>query len=78
MSVQTRVIWNLPMNETSKIEIEAQAQLLTDQGKQTSQPTYDLQNNQSYVYRHWIDTETANQWINFVLPYQPASAEILN
>lgn len=78
MSVKTRVTWNLPMDQTTVDQVNTQAQLMASQGKETQPPEYGLENNQSSVYRFWIDMDTANEWLNFVAPYQPASVEILN
>jgi len=77
MSVQTQVIWNFPFDPDTTTEINARAQQLYDQGKEVSAPIVVNTDTQQTVDRFWIDTATAEEWVAYVLTYNPVSAAIL-
>lgn len=77
MSVQTQVIWNLPLNTDTVAAVNERAQQLYAQGKETSDPVFVFTETQHIVDRFWIDTVTAEEWVAYVLTYNPVSATIL-
>jgi hypothetical protein len=72
------VIWNLPIDPDTITAITARAQQLYDQGKEISAPIFVNTETQETVNRFWIDTVTAEEWIAYVLTYNPVSATILS
>lgn len=80
MTVQTRVIWSLPLSEETFNQVSAKGAELYAQGKETTAPTVvdDPTLSQRTVDRTWIDEATALYWISFVEPFNPVSASIIN
>jgi hypothetical protein len=77
MSVQTQTIWQIPMSTEIKDQIEIKAQELTAQGKEIGNAVITTENNLATVVRTWIDNETADEWVTYVLTYNPVSSVVI-
>jgi hypothetical protein len=78
MSIETQVVWSIPMAQETIDLINARAQEFIDQGKEIGNAVINSTSTQTTVNRFWIDADTAQEWIDFVVPYNPISAVILN
>lgn len=79
MSIETQVVWSVATTSPETIAIvNAKAQELINQGKEVGNVIFTRTSQQTIVNRFWIDSATAQEWIDFVVPYNPISAVILN
>ena len=79
MSVQTQVVWNLPMDQEVLAQILTEAQTLKTSGLEAADPEVlpGPGENQTTGNRFWVDLATAESWIAFVEQFSPVSAAIL-
>lgn len=81
MTISTNVVWtDTTPGQTQADEIQAQAAVMAAQGKtddvftvQQGEPT----SGQRTVVRTWTTTADAEEWVAFVLTYNPVSAAIV-
>lgn len=80
MSIQTQVIWEIPIDPSTTQDIITQSNQLIGEGKEIGDfiKTTGPGINQVSFIRTWIDEPTALMWIEFVQQYNPVSATILN
>ena len=81
MTISTNVVWTDNTPTQSKIdEINAQAATMASEGKTDNIPIFQPEvpiSGQRTVVRTWTTTADAEEWIAFVLTYNPISAEII-
>jgi hypothetical protein len=81
MTTSTDLVWeNNTPTESQTTEILAQAAAMTSAGK--TDGTYTVQQEvpvpgQRTTTRTWTTTADAEEWVAFVLTYNPVSAEIV-
>jgi hypothetical protein len=81
MAATTQIVWNYQQQFDQTINTAAQAkvQQMESEGKTTGMKDLEwLSNNTWQVTREWVSTEAAQEWIDFLLPYNPISANIIN
>jgi hypothetical protein len=78
MTVTTQTTWNIPQDPNAITTIDAKAAELAAQGKEVSPFTVILGDTQVTVNRYWTDTATAEEWIAYVLTFNPVSAAIIS
>jgi hypothetical protein len=81
MTISTVVVWgeNAP-TQSQADEICAQAATMASQGKTDDVPLIQQNTplaNQKTVTRTWTTTADAEEWVAFILTYNPVSAEII-
>ena len=77
MTVRTQTIWNLPQDPAAKAACDARAAELAAQGKQASALYVIMGETQATVNRFWTDTATAEEWIAYVLTFNPVSSAVI-
>jgi len=77
MTVRTQTIWNLPQDPAAKAACDARAAELAAQGKQVSNPYVIMEETQATVNRFWTDTATAEEWVAYVLTFNPVSSAVI-
>ena len=77
MTVTTQTIWNIPQDPNAKTTIDARAAELAAQGKEVSPLVVVLGATQTTVNRFWIDTATAEEWVAYVLTFNPVSSAVI-
>jgi hypothetical protein len=81
MTISTDVVWaDGTPTESQNTEIFAQATAMTNAGK--TDGTYNVQqgvpiSSQRTTTRTWTTTADAEEWVAFILTYNPVSAEII-
>lgn len=80
MTVQTKVIWDLPMAQETYDQVTARGIELFNEGLETSPAiiNVDPANTQKTVDRFWVDNASALNWISFVETFNPVSAAIVD
>lgn len=81
LSIKTQVVWELPGAEPDSAMIIAEKVAeLAAAGKEAGER--DLVDgpgeNQITVTRYWVDQDTAQEWVSFILQYNPVSATIVD
>jgi hypothetical protein len=81
MTISTETVWAGPTPSASQAaEIEAQAAAMASQGKTDNAVTVQQGvpiSGERTVTRTWTTTADAEEWIAFVLTYNPVSVEIV-
>ena len=81
MTISTEVVWtDATPTESQGTEIQAQAAAMASQGK--TDDTFTVEQEvpsigQRTVTRTWTTTADAEEWVAFVLTYNPVSAAIV-
>lgn len=79
MTVQTQTLWDNPIAQATlddcKIKLASMEAAGQTSGTETAIPMPHGQ--QGTVIRSWTDTAAAQEWIDFIQPYGPVSAEIV-
>ena len=81
MTISTEVVWtDTTPTESQGAEIQAQAAAMATQGK--TDDVYTVEQDvptvgQRTVTRTWTTTADAEEWVAFVLTYNPVSAAIV-
>lgn len=77
MHIQTKVVWNLPIDPATASALETKARELQSQGKLIDSHSHATIDTYT-MGRWWIDQPAASEWLDFVVPYGPVSAEIIS
>lgn len=79
--ITTNVVWlNQTPTSADKQTISDQAALMQSEGKTDNVSTYMPEtpvSTQYTIVRTWVDNTAAEEWITFILTYNPVSAQIV-
>jgi hypothetical protein len=76
--IRTQVVWEIDSLSASALaEMNAFVDNLVEQGKTDGISTKTKIETYVSIERLWVDRTTAQEWIDFVLQYNPALAEII-
>lgn len=80
MTVTTQAIWTTPVAQSTMDACSAQVAIMVTAGQTDGIPVIIDDSpvaGQETVDRTWIDTASAQEWIDFLQSYGPVSAEII-
>ena len=80
MTVTTQAIWTMPIAQSTLDACSAQVTIMVTAGQTDGIPVVTDDSpvaGQETVDRTWIDTASAQEWIDFLQPYSPVSAQIV-
>ena len=79
MTTQTQVIWTTPLAQQTIDDCKTQVNNMIAAGQTdgTHTQTVGPGADQETVIRDWTDSTAAQEWIDFLQPYSPVSAQIV-
>jgi hypothetical protein len=75
--IHTQVVWEMPLTEEQVAGIDNKLVEIGDKQVQPPEITQDPESGHSIGDRFWEDTESAAEWVDFVLTLGPVSANIV-
>ncbi len=80
MAITTRAIWTMPIAQQTLDDSSVKVQAMQAAGQTDGIPviSYDSPTaGEETVDRTWIDIAAAEEWMTFLVPYNPISLEII-
>jgi hypothetical protein len=80
MTTKTKVIWTTPLAQQTLDDCKTQVYNMIAAGQTDGVPEIIHDSpvaGQETVFRNWTDTAAAQEWIDFLQPYGPLSAQIV-